>query len=312
MRCCAPFTQMLLRPDGKIVPCCYLYGRTLGDATTTPLKDVWNGARLKKLRREHLKGNSPSCAGRMRNIGCHREFDHWQEQTNWQETQATGPQRLDIRLGGQCNLRCVMCDVWQEPNGRYDESDLFTRGPEELFPELVEVEVAGGEPFIQAEVYRLIKAVYASNQDVAWSFITNGAYRSHRKILKAIDPLKLKRLQISVDSLDPDTYAQIRLGGNLSTVLASVAVFRDYRAQRQDFELVLSQCVRQDNWREIPRFLAYCREQEARPVLQFAYYDPSGQSLSALPAGERQEISQALQSMPVDQNVLAPIIQPLQ
>src|SRR5439155_91000 len=72
------------------------------------------------------------------------------------ERQQAMPRRLDLRLNGRCNLECIMCDVWRQPNELYDNSDLWTLGPEKIFPFLLEVDMLGGEPFIQRDTYRFI------------------------------------------------------------------------------------------------------------------------------------------------------------
>ena len=44
--------------DGKVVPCCVDYEGTqiLGNAYKEELKKIWNGARMKSLRKAHIKG----------------------------------------------------------------------------------------------------------------------------------------------------------------------------------------------------------------------------------------------------------------
>jgi cyclic pyranopterin phosphate synthase len=49
------------------------------------------------------------------------------------EVMQSAPKRLDVRLNGKCNLQCVMCDVWSQPNGVYNQSDFWQYGRKEIF-----------------------------------------------------------------------------------------------------------------------------------------------------------------------------------
>lgn len=51
-RCNQPWQRMIVARDGKVFPCCSDWYRTyeIGDATATPLKQIWTGARMEALR----------------------------------------------------------------------------------------------------------------------------------------------------------------------------------------------------------------------------------------------------------------------
>lgn len=65
--CVLPFTQMVIRPDGKVSLCCNdAYGNyTLGDVTKESLKDIWDGKRYANIRALLLQGrkNLEICNG---------------------------------------------------------------------------------------------------------------------------------------------------------------------------------------------------------------------------------------------------------
>lgn len=64
-RCIYPFTQMIIRPDGKCSLCCNdpLGMTTLGDVSKATLYDIWQGEEYVKLRKAIYKGrgNVPHC-----------------------------------------------------------------------------------------------------------------------------------------------------------------------------------------------------------------------------------------------------------
>ncbi len=315
--CAAPFCQMTLQPTGKVSPCCYHYGFELGRVPESTLMDIWNGPQMRQLREEFLSGNPKSCRAKMQYIRCHERFADWLPEVTPSAVQTASPKRLDLRLNGQCNLSCVMCEVWQQPNGVWNESDLWTQGPQQIFPYLREIDVLGGEPFIQADTKKLIEAVYVVNKDCRWSFVTNAQYRLQPDMQRLLELIPLKMLQVSVDSLDADTYKSIR-GGDLRLLQKNLSWFLDLRERRQaagdDFELRLSLCALKSNWREIPAFIDFCHGNEASCELQFAHYDPSKtNSLAYLELDEMEEVIEILKTSvsEKDHHLLHTILEPL-
>ncbi|MGB8274937.1 MAG: radical SAM protein [Alphaproteobacteria bacterium] len=67
-RCNQPWQRMVVARDGKVFPCCSDWDRTyeIGDATKTPLKDIWKGDRMEDLRdlnRERRLDEADPCRG---------------------------------------------------------------------------------------------------------------------------------------------------------------------------------------------------------------------------------------------------------
>ena len=58
--CVLPFSQLIIRPDGKVSLCCNdPYGKyTLGDVNTESLVDIWYGERFNKVRKAMFKGRA--------------------------------------------------------------------------------------------------------------------------------------------------------------------------------------------------------------------------------------------------------------
>lgn len=293
--CYYPFTQMLLQPTGVISPCCWNQKIVLGESSKKSLKEIWNDEPARKLRREFLEGNPVSCQQQISHIGCHLwSRRDYQDEIVLKEVQPSGPIRLDVRLNGRCNLQCIMCDVWKQPNGVYDESDFWLKGPTEIFPYLREIDVLGGEPFVQTDTYRLLDEVSACNSKCSWAFVTNGHYKFSDRIKSRLDKIDIRWMQMSVDAIRPETYAKIRVNGELARSMESFKALRQYwldrEGQGRGYRFLISMCVQIENWREVPEFLAFAKEQGVDPVLQFAY-EPAQVGLLSLPLEERRRIS---------------------
>jgi cyclic pyranopterin phosphate synthase len=319
--CYYPFTQLLLQPTGDISPCCWNQKIILGTAPECTLNEAWNGERLRALRREFLEGKPTSCRTQMEQIGCHR----WSRrpapsplnQISFSERQTAAPRRLDLRLNGKCNLQCVMCDVWKQPNGIFDDSDFWTKGPTEIFPFLEEIDLLGGEPLIQADTFRLIDAVLSCNTRCSWGFVTNGQYKFSGTIQKQLSRLNLRWIQLSLDSVNHETYAKIRRQGKLERALETLQALRHLRASQMlmknsTFQLSLSMCVQKLNWQEVGEFLTFARQASLSVDLQFAY-GPDDVSLFTLPEPERRAAIRYFEDLESEfsRSQLNPLILPL-
>jgi cyclic pyranopterin phosphate synthase len=142
----------------------------------------------------------------------------------------------DLRLSviDRCNFRCPYC----MPRERFHEQYRFLKSSERLtFPELVrltrlflqlgvvKLRVTGGEPLLRPGLTDLIGDLTSlpNLEDIALT--TNGVLLAqHAAALRAAG---LQRVTVSLDSLDPDTFAQMSGGlGQLQDVLAGIAAAR--------------------------------------------------------------------------------------
>ena len=73
----------------------------------------------------------------------------------------TKPKAVSLELTHRCVARCIMCNIWRIPPDTPSLSgsawiSLLTR---ELFSELVELDITGGEPFLRADLADLLSEV---------------------------------------------------------------------------------------------------------------------------------------------------------
>lgn len=270
--CPIPFLQLQLNPRGFVSACCFSGEHKVGDIQKESLAEIWNGPEMQKWRQEFITGDIKICESAMKNFECHKMYTHLNSEASLEIIQPNWPRRLDLRLNGKCNLECIMCDVWRQPNGLYDSSQLWSNGPTEIFPHLVEVDMLGGEPFIQRDTFRFIDEVSAVNSTCTWGFITNGSYVFNEKMRSTLDKIKLRHIHISIDGVTKPVYEKIRKNGTFEKTMATVQSFVDYRKARENegrgFVLFGSMCVQKDNWNEIGLFLDFCKAHGLNPILQ--------------------------------------------
>lgn len=141
---------------------------------------------------------------------------------------AFGREVTDIRISvtKRCNFTCIYChDEGQGPTARVGHVD-----PEELTIEEIErivrvarevgirsVKYTGGEPLVRPDMEQIIERTVRHIPDV--SLTTNGSMLERRA--ESLRDAGLKRVNVSVDSIDPVQFQSIR-GGALAPVLRGI------------------------------------------------------------------------------------------
>jgi cyclic pyranopterin phosphate synthase len=141
---------------------------------------------------------------------------------------AFGREVTDIRISvtKRCNFACVYC----HDEGLGPVTRPRTPHEEEMTPTEVErlivvarelgirsVKFTGGEPLIRADLEEIIGRTVRQIPDV--SLTTNGSMLEHRA--ESLRDAGLKRVNVSIDTTDPEEFRSIR-GGSLAPVLRGV------------------------------------------------------------------------------------------
>jgi cyclic pyranopterin phosphate synthase len=132
---------------------------------------------------------------------------------------------LRISVTDLCDLRCVYCMPAEGvPLKRHDEILTFEE-IEEVVREAVKLGVTkirftGGEPLVRRGILELVARVGAIDGIHDFALTTNGTRLS--SCARELRQAGICRVNISLDSLDPERYATITRGGRLDQVLAGV------------------------------------------------------------------------------------------
>lgn len=132
---------------------------------------------------------------------------------------------LRISLTDRCNLRCVYCMPaegirFRPPEELLQDHEilLLTRIAAELG--VRKVRLTGGEPTVRPGLVELVRGIAAipGIEDVALT--TNGIRLRH--LAEPLAQAGLRRVNVSLDTLDPDTFRRITRGGRLEDVLEGI------------------------------------------------------------------------------------------
>ena len=270
--CARPFYELSMMHDGSVQPCCLLDDYPIGNIQESSMEELWNNEKMVSLRNEFLSGNISTCAEKIKNKQCHKYYEVFEKEITKTAIQDLPPKKLDLRLNGQCNIECIMCTVWQGPNGVYDKSSFWTEGPEKIFPFLRHIDLLGGEPFVQRDTFRLIDEVSKVNKDCLWSVTTNGNWSFTKKIEDYLCSIRLDTITISVDSIFPDTYLRIRKKGNYSQLMKNINDLIQFRDKSDGFRLKLDFCVQSLNYNEVFSFIDFCKKKNVDYSFIFLFY----------------------------------------
>ncbi len=127
---------------------------------------------------------------------------------------------LRISLTDHCNLRCVYCmpeDMTFRPNAELMQDDeilLFTR----LFASLGfhKIRLTGGEPTVRADIVDLVREITHTPGVRSLSITTNGILLS--QLAGPLAEAGLDRVNISLDTLDPEKFRRLTRWGKLEDV----------------------------------------------------------------------------------------------
>ena len=141
---------------------------------------------------------------------------------------AFGREVTDIRISvtKRCNFGCIYCHdeglgpvlrprTPHEDEMTVDEIERIVRVAREF--DIRSVKFTGGEPLVRQDMEAIVGRTVRQIDDV--SMTTNGSMLAHRA--EALRDAGLKRVNVSVDSLDPEAFKDIRKG-DLHPVLLGI------------------------------------------------------------------------------------------
>jgi len=298
--CGRAMSQLFIQPDGKMTPCCWLNDYHFGHIGSSSLEEGWNSENALALRNSFSEGHIPEvCKTHIERHSC-----------NIEDTEllvgeyGSLPRKMDVMLNGDCNLDCIMCNIDQEINGKFTDEAFWNEAIEKFIPNLEYIDIKGGEPFIQKDIYKLIDTVTEVNPSCLWNITTNGHYNFTERIKSYLDKMKINSFTVSIDSLDSEKFKKIRpvyeryktdknSESNLSLVLKYLDSVIDYslndRPVNKSLNITVNMCIQKANYSEIESFIQLGLEKNIN-IFFIMIEDPFAQSILDFEKKKRQEI----------------------
>jgi MoaA/NifB/PqqE/SkfB family radical SAM enzyme len=182
---------------------------------------------------------------------------------------------VQVNITNRCVNRCRMCRKYE-----WEQAEMPAERIAGLAGELRRmgdplVILSGGEPFLHREIDRVLEIV----ADMRTLVFTSGTVP-----VSAGKFQKLKRVQFSVDALDPEIYRAIRGPGSVEVLKENIV-----RAKEAGCLVTITSVMQRENILHIPDIMEFC-EAEGVPFLpgavhsynELAFYDLSRRPLPRL------------------------------
>ncbi|MGD8191575.1 GTP 3',8-cyclase MoaA [Brevibacillus ginsengisoli] len=183
---------------------------------------------------------------------------------------------LRISVTDRCNLKCIYCRPEQSIEHLETHQILRDEEIEEVVKAATKlgvkrIRITGGEPLVRPGLEKLIGRLISLPGIEEIAMTTNGIMLAERA--KQLKQAGLSRVNISLDSCNPDRYRQMTRGGDLHRVLKAIDASLAVGFEPVKLNVVLIKGFNDD---EIDDFLNMTKD---RPLhVRFIEYMPIGQA----------------------------------
>jgi GTP 3',8-cyclase len=160
---------------------------------------------------------------------------------------------IRISLTPRCDLKCIYCHREGEvkPGAELSKDDVAEILRIAAYFNIRSVKFTGGEPLIRKDIIEIIRSVPPSMES---SMTTNGTHLA--ALARDLKDAGLKRVNVSVDSINHETYQKITGSDKLRDVLEGITTAIDVGLTPIKLNMVVLKGI---NDHEIDDFLAYIR-----------------------------------------------------
>jgi GTP 3',8-cyclase len=164
---------------------------------------------------------------------------------------------LRISVTDRCNLRCTYCmpeeGIILFPHNEilsFDEIAGFTRVAVEKG--IKKVRITGGEPLVRKEITTLIRMISEIKGIEDFSMTTNGTLLN--RYAHELKIAGLQRVNISLDTVDPEKFRAITRYGNLNDVFEGITAAKDAGLIPVKINCVIRDTSEEKEAREVTKF----------------------------------------------------------
>lgn len=164
-----------------------------------------------------------------------------------------------IETSSWCNLKCLGCPYKKltRPH-QFMEFDLFKK----IVNEVLQYKVRTwfhfmGDPLMHPQIFEFID--YATKQGLPYFGMSSNGLVLTKDVAEKILDSKMHRLEISLDSLDPELSGKLRPGGNPKVIIKNIHNYFEMKYRRNLKYPISSIAIRElkQNAHEIEKFIAY-------------------------------------------------------
>lgn len=237
--CVKPLTHLFVRTTGQYGLCCLSNDSYNANANTTTVDEWWESEYIKTVRKDLVNGKRiPECSycWKMEDLGItsmrqQSNQEYLVNKDNYEKFLGTDRSIIDLEINhtNLCNLKCLMCAQGASSQFGTEDTKLgipydrqlynwpLERVDELLASGLRVLNIRGGEPLINDDLYKLVETCYNKGYlDKTTLHITTNCTRIDKWYDLLTDIPKV-RIMASIDGTD-DVYNYIRFNSDWKVV----------------------------------------------------------------------------------------------
>jgi molybdenum cofactor biosynthesis enzyme MoaA len=269
--CLAPFNSLFFSMTGKVYFCLANRKALLGTYPEQSVEELISGPITAELRRKFVKDRfvdgCEDCRRHLDNNTDSAAFINFHK--GYLPQKDYMPRYIDFELDNRCNLNCVMCSPYFSSTVPYSDGshsayrtpydDAFFNSFDRMAPQLQKIHFRGGEPFLIKRYHDFWSRLVKIKPSLRIGLTTNGTVLTpqHKQVLQggSFD------VNISLDTLQEDTYHKIRVGAQYAKYKENLDYLVDLYEQKT-INLSACMCLMSYNWREFPALFRFCNEHD--------------------------------------------------
>jgi cyclic pyranopterin phosphate synthase len=153
-----------------------------------------------------------------------------QRMTQLVDTYGRGHRDLRVSLTDRCNLRCTYCmphdfAAWLPSEDLLTTDELISIIKVGVSQGIDEIRLTGGEPLLRPDIVEIVSRISSIENAPILSMTTNGIALA--KLAKPLFDAGLRRINISLDTLDRDVFKKMTYRDRLDDVFAGIQAAKD-------------------------------------------------------------------------------------
>jgi organic radical activating enzyme len=252
--CPLPWMHLAVMNLGQVKACC-VYENNVDSILDSDLTTIFHNKHMKQLRQDLAEGKQSAGCDHCWNLEkqqiksnrqWHAEFYAQEFYTNWIDHPQI--QSIDFRPGNVCNFKCRICapvasslianerlkfssdpgeiHALKNMNGQwFDQDRRFVDQLLELLPQLINIDLYGGEPFLLKQLPKFLKQAVDLGHagHIRLHFNTNGSVYP-TELIPYLQQFSQVDISISVDNISKRF--EFERGGDWNTVEQNIAQLR--------------------------------------------------------------------------------------
>lgn len=146
------------------------------------------------------------------------------------DTYGRGHRDMRVSLTDRCNLRCTYCmphdfAAWLPSKDLLNTDELIEIIEVAVSQGIDEIRLTGGEPMLRPDIVEIVSRISSIRNAPKLSMTTNGLVLA--KLAKPLVDAGLRRINISLDTLDKDVFKKMTHRDRIDDVFAGIAAAKE-------------------------------------------------------------------------------------